>query len=431
MARFEVPGSNAADLRLYTGSLSEYYERRLRERDLPESLLDREVQALRWGVDPAAPAWLGNQEPLVPGQRYSLAELGLGLLLEVDVAFEQPEYAPRVWPPQGRSGRLAVFCPGWRVGESSVSLDACGVAGHVAVGISDVGFLAESCFTLELTDSASEPCLAPLAIGDSWLPATRLAVEESVARASLECAVTEQPLADGCARAGDSYLALRKPRESLWVVEIAGNTLGPETGDFLVISGLSPDTSYAYSLVSLDPAGNTLRDEGEVRTLAPRAQVVLNEVLANPNGPEPAQEWIELFNAGSRVASLDGYTLEDGAGRTELPPATVSPGAYALLVTPEYDRAYPFDLSPSKEVQLIVVEQLGKSGLSNSGEPLILRDPDGDLVSAIPPLKHDKPGYSVARRTPELSDVLISFQTHGAPGASPGEANRFDAAATD
>ena len=33
--------------------------------------------------------------------------------------------------------------------------------------------------------------------------------------------------------------------------------------------------------------------------------VVINEVLANPVGGEPAQEWVELYNDGRAPAVLD------------------------------------------------------------------------------------------------------------------------------
>src|SRR5690606_1261093 len=44
--RVEVEQSEQAPLLLFSGSLSEYYERRIQERDLPESLLERQVPVL-------------------------------------------------------------------------------------------------------------------------------------------------------------------------------------------------------------------------------------------------------------------------------------------------------------------------------------------------------------------------------------------------
>src|SRR5690606_40695464 len=49
-----------------------------------------------------------------------------------------------------------------------------------------------------------------------------------------------------------------------------------------------------------------------VQSAGPGAAVfVLNEVLANPSGPEPQQEWVEILNAGNVAASLSGYRLKD------------------------------------------------------------------------------------------------------------------------
>lgn len=436
VVRFEVKGTAAADLRLFEGTLSEYYERRVRERDLPESLRERELEALTWdGRLPASvpgTGWLGNLEPLVPGQRYSLAALGVGLLGEFDVALEQPHFAERIWPPVGMSGQVAIFCPEAPAlpptRSGPVALDACGAFGDVSSGIADSGLFSESCVSVSIRQASLEPCLVPLSVGDAWLAPTALDGGEGVAVPALECEPGEIPLGNGCSRSGDTYFVLRKPLDALWILTVGDQVTGPSSGDSVVVRGLASRGRYGYSLLSVSSSGAVERFSGSLETEDARPRVVLNEVLANPNGPEPTQEWIEVYNAGSADASLEGYLLQDGAGEVELPPVLLGAGQYALLVTPEYDRVYPFDLSPSKQVQLIVVEQLGKSGLSNSGEPLILRDASGQIVSGIPPLKHDRAGYSVARRAPELSDVLTSFQTHGAPGASPGEANYFDPA---
>ncbi|MCA9628389.1 MAG: lamin tail domain-containing protein [Myxococcales bacterium] len=427
VARFEVPGGDPTALRVFTGSLSEYHERRIRERDLPESLTEREVPALTWsGFSDSEVAFVGPTQGLEGGQRYSVAALGSGLLLEVDVALEQPDFASRAWPPAGMGGGVAVFCPGKSVERRLVMLDGCPRWAIVTAGIGDSELLADECFSLAPIDSSEESCLAPLAVDDLWLPATLLTSDSGSAEPAIDCEADELSIGRGCLRSADSYVVVRKPLDELWALRLGADVYGPEAADSFVIRGLTSDRRYDYSLVAVDLAGKVARFQDTLRTTRPAAQVVLNEVLANPNGPEPAQEWIEVVNAGTRVAQLEGMVLQDGAGEATLPRAELAPGEYALLVTPEYDRDYPFDLSPSKEVRLIVLEQLGRSGISNAGEPLILRAADGKLLSSIPPLKQDRAGYSVARRTPELSDVLTSFQIHGAPGASPGGANYFD-----
>jgi hypothetical protein len=63
-----------------------------------------------------------------------------------------------------------------------------------------------------------------------------------------------------------------------------------------------------------------------------KAQVVINEVLANPSGPstEP-DEYIELFNKGAEEITLSGWQITDTKGATKtytIPDTTVGAGFY-------------------------------------------------------------------------------------------------------
>src|SRR5690606_9305627 len=112
----------------------------------------------------------------------------------------------------------------------------------------------------------------------------------------------------------------------------------------------------------------------------------LNEVMANPVGPEPQQEWVEIVNAGVAPVSVADFQLHDGGGAVELPEATLSPGQYALLVRQDYQADLGWDVMPDDDVLLLRVSALGKSGLSNSGEPLWLEHSSGLVTSRFPPL---------------------------------------------
>jgi hypothetical protein len=154
--------------------------------------------------------------------------------------------------------------------------------------------------------------------------------------------------------------------------------------------------------------------------------VVLNEVLANPLGPEPEQEWVELFNDGLGTVSLDAWTLEDVGGQTALPSFALSPGQFALIVPVGYDKTSTVDIPPAPNVPLLFVEKLGTNGLANAGEPLLLRAPDGQVVSTFPAVPKPKAGVSVARRVPGALDwEPEAFARHADPGASPGAANQL------
>jgi hypothetical protein len=154
---------------------------------------------------------------------------------------------------------------------------------------------------------------------------------------------------------------------------------------------------------------------------------VLNEVLANPSGQEPDQEWVEIVNGGSSHFDLAGYILEDSGGEVTLPSAELAPGEHALIVSESYDSASEVDVPPGEGTRLVRVPRLAQSGLSNSGEALRLRSPSGEVVSRFPATPPPKPGVSVARRDPStLDDDLRGFGYHAGPGQSPGEPNTLE-----
>jgi hypothetical protein len=60
--------------------------------------------------------------------------------------------------------------------------------------------------------------------------------------------------------------------------------------------------------------------------------IYINEWFPNPVGNDATGEFIELYNSGASVASLDGYALGDGAKKTfKLTGYSISPGGYLVL----------------------------------------------------------------------------------------------------
>jgi hypothetical protein len=144
--------------------------------------------------------------------------------------------------------------------------------------------------------------------------------------------------------------------------------------------------------VSPAPARIVLRDlagNQATATVAAAAgsapRVVLTEVLQNPAGPEPAQEYVELLNLGSHPVDLAGWQLDDGddgVGVATLPAGILQPGRRAVVVGKGY-KASSLDPSPLPGALLVRLDKaLGDSGLSNAGEVVVLRDPQGSTVSA-------------------------------------------------
>jgi hypothetical protein len=241
------------------------------------------------------------------------------------------------------------------------------------------------------------------------------------------CAEDELPLGPGCARVDDDRLDVRSADQPLlWSLETNSSARLEEApaGGRWVVRGLEPDREQRVRGRAISVGGSELPFDVNVRTLIARPHLVLNEVLANPLGSEPAAEWIELFNDGRSEAELSGLWLRDSAAGVELPAATIAPGEYALLVRSDFPTAASGDVPPLPGTQLVRLPLLGKGGLSNSGEMLDLEDASGLVLSRFPALAARRAGVSFARtRVDGFDDDLAGFVEHGAPGASPGAAN--------
>jgi hypothetical protein len=160
------------------------------------------------------------------------------------------------------------------------------------------------------------------------------------------------------------------------------------------LADLSPRAEYecAYGVVEGEGAGEVLwRVE-----LSPVAEVtgpVITEVLANPLGPEPAQEFVEVLNPGAspvdlgllRLMDVDPAGLEDPSEHGDpLPPGThLAPGAVALLV-PESFATTGSDPTPAPDATIVRLDgSLARSGLRNSGgEPVFLVDAEHTVISS-------------------------------------------------
>src|SRR6185369_6311977 len=101
--------------------------------------------------------------------------------------------------------------------------------------------------------------------------------------------------------------------------------------------------------------------------------LVVTEVLANPAGTEPAQEYVEIRNLGDETLSLEGLLVQDSRGGDMLPAAELAAGAYALIVTSAYDPQSGADPAPRPGTMLVRVDsRIGTDGLSNGGEAVRL-----------------------------------------------------------
>ena len=178
------------------------------------------------------------------------------------------------------------------------------------------------------------------------------------------------------------------------------------------ITGLSPAIDAGI------PGTAPARDfEGQLRDAAPDigmdefltsdASVLITEVMANAT-TETVLEFVELYNAGGAPVDLAGMIITDGddddtiqafAGGTTV----LMPGAYAVVVDPDYDGSYGIDAG-------VTVVTTGDTNLGNgltTSDDITLYEADGETTVATFSYPSD-PGDGVSLEMVVLSNGDVS-----------------------
>jgi hypothetical protein len=236
------------------------------------------------------------------------------------------------------------------------------------------------------------------------------------------CALDEQVLPIGCVLLGDDHMELQlfhNPAMRV-VAQLADQqiaVLPASMGAPLRFAGLVPGEAYTLTLDTIDASLQTERIIWPLRTAQPLPTLALTEVNADPQGNEPEQEYVELWNFGADAQSLDGLRISDGPkelGTTIPGQVLLAPGARALLVSDGFD---PFDTRDHAPAAATLLVRVGKSvtrgGLANSGERLFLRTTEGQRLSSSPALPAPREGQCLVNtaedaRRAEPDDWIIS-----------------------
>lgn len=409
---------------LVQGHAGPAHLRQVQRGELSAALTERQIPALIFPDPPAEDAVqpsgvvVAPTVALTPGERYALLIGEPPEIVEIKVSASDPTpVLERLWPPLGSSATasLGVWCGREALAEvdEPIQLAPDGQQGRMQRGVA-AGDLGQRCVRFEAApDEATEGGVPPpvlLSTESAFLLDPRpLSMEaEPAPLTPVACAMDELAFGPGCARIFDDRLAARSPNEpALWSVQgdSVDRVFTTAAGEPFVIQSLPASSTVSLSIAVVDNGGQALRAIFSAPTLPPMAHVVLNEVFANPIGPEPAQEWVEIVNDGAVPAELDGYVLGDIGGETVLPAATLLPGSFALIVNEGFVEDDDYDPAPAPSTLMLRVPKLGQAGLANGGEPLMLRDAAGTVVSRFPAGPKLKAGMSVSRRDPGVPDA--------------------------
>lgn len=152
----------------------------------------------------------------------------------------------------------------------------------------------------------------------------------------------------------------------------------------IFLGDLPGGTAVAISVAVSDRAGNQAMSAAVPLAIPDDLlPLVITEVHANPAGPEPGQEFVEVRNPGTEAVSVGGLSIADAKGMDALPETVIEAGGYALIVPSGYDPASAKDTPPLAGTPLLRVDsRIGSDGLSNGGEAIRLLSAGGGVISS-------------------------------------------------
>ena len=190
---------------------------------------------------------------------------------------------------------------------------------------------------------------------------------------TIDLVFNEQLLASSCANLANYTLGT----EGIFPEAAGVDTEEKNKIHLLYGIDFSTGTNYNLKLTGIkDIAGNRMRDT-IVSFLYRRAEafdILINEIMADPDPPVslPDCEYLELYNRTNYPVKLEGWHLNIGSVKKEIPSKTIDPYGYLILTT-----ADTLMNSFGDVVQISGLE------LTNSGNLIYLTDNNQAVIHAV------------------------------------------------
>jgi len=165
-------------------------------------------------------------------------------------------------------------------------------------------------------------------------------------------------------------------------LSVSGSGAGPYTFGFLPSSNGVVTVRWATNSGIVDlatPTPNAFAGGQWTYTLDPSAtfagKVLINEIMFNPRGGLPSQEWIELRNVTANAIGLAGWRLTRGVN-FNFPSVSIAPNGYLVVAA---------DLASFQANYPTVVNVIGgwTGSLANSDETIELETALGESVNSV------------------------------------------------
>lgn len=277
----------------------------------------------------------------------------------------------------------------------SIPCEQVALGGEACVAITPEGLAPETEYTFVVSASVKDAQGGAVGLWTATFQTGRLDDNVPFEWVPMTCAEDETPLTAGCLFADDTSAEVRLNANApfrAWLKLADHSAFGAASrGEItLQLNELLPGISYEGIVRVADLGGRPNELPIEVQTAPTLPTLSITEVRTNPNGAEPAQEYVELYNYGPEPIPLTDFTLSDSLSDMGDPLTSgqrLAPNSAILVVADAFDPNDDRDTVVPPGVQLVRIgPSLGASGLANRGEPLFLRDTHGQRISATPPL---------------------------------------------
>ncbi len=142
-------------------------------------------------------------------------------------------------------------------------------------------------------------------------------------------------------------------------------------------------------------------------TRASSPTLLISEVLYDPLGAEPDEEWIELYNSASSPIEMTDWTISDNMSTDVISPTVTIPvgGCLVIAASEDFYTSYP---GFTGDIVFVADGRIG-NGLSNSGDRLLLKDGEGTVIDQM------SYGTDTTAFDPACPDVAAGYSLERSP----------------
>ena len=115
---------------------------------------------------------------------------------------------------------------------------------------------------------------------------------------------------------------------------------------------------------------------------ASSSTLLISEVLYDPLGTEPNEEWVEVFNNTASPMELTDWTISDNKSTDVISPTVAIPAGGCMVIAASSEDFYANYPGFAGAIVFVADGKIG-NGLGNTGDRLILKDSEGAVIDQM------------------------------------------------